>query len=261
MKLASQELVAQNFLVPMLGIFQKLNALNATDAPAFELLTAITTYVPMENMRQYFNTIFTLIMTKLTGKKSNRYPILASQYFALFCGLHGGQAFVNALNAVQPGVAFNLIGSVWAPKVQGAGANKVLAKAQLVGGSRLLSEVPEFLSSNPGKETWGKVFLGLISLATSSTFASNQELATFEEEETPISYDATFTQLRYAKKVPRDVFVTMADPVAMLGEALTRTSQIHPGVLPPLIQASLASNQELSVTFANFCESKGVRMS
>eukprot|EP00529_Nitzschia_sp_RCC80_P005611 CAMPEP_0113490560 /NCGR_PEP_ID=MMETSP0014_2-20120614/27110_1 /TAXON_ID=2857 /ORGANISM="Nitzschia sp." /LENGTH=976 /DNA_ID=CAMNT_0000384337 /DNA_START=77 /DNA_END=3007 /DNA_ORIENTATION=+ /assembly_acc=CAM_ASM_000159 len=260
-KLSAPELVAENQLTPMLGIFQKLNALNATDASAFEILTAITSYVPLEAISQYINTIFALIMTKLSGKKSNRYPILSSQYFALFCGLHGGQAFVNALNSIQPGVAFNLIGGVWASKVTGAAANKVLAKAQLVGGGRLLSEVPDFLSSNAGKQAWGKVFVGLITLATSSTFSSTVELSTVDEEDTPLSYDAGFNQLRYAKKVPNDAFQNIPDPLATLGGSLTQTSQTHPGVLPALIQESLGSNQELSAAFGNFCESRGVRLS
>jgi exportin-2 (importin alpha re-exporter) len=258
LKLAAHSIIAENQLIPMLGIFQKLNALNATDAPAFELLTAITTYISLESMAPYFKTIFTLILTKLAGKPSNRYPILSAQYFALFCGLHGGQAFLNQLNEIQPGVANGLVSGIWAVRAVGASSNKTLAKAQIIGGTRLLCEAPEFLSSADGKVAWGKLFVGIMEVATSSTFASNQELSVTEEE-TSVAYDATFSQLRYAKKVPDDPFASIQDPVAGFGSSLTTVSQIHPGVVAPLIQQALGSDPKLTAAFNNLCESHGVR--
>lgn len=259
MKLAGTELVTEGKLVPMLGIFQKLNAVTATDTSAFEVLTAITTYAPQGALTQHFKTVFQLIMTKLGGKPGNRYPILASQFFALFCGRFGGRLFVDILDQIQPGVASGLVAGIWAPKVSGAAAGTILAKSQIVGATRLLHEAPLFLSNAAGKEAWTKLLGGVVIVVTSSTFTSNQDLGVFEDE-TPVAYDATFSQLRYAKKIQDDPFASVADPVAAFGAAITALSQEHPGVLGPTIQQGLGSDPKLLGAFQNLCQTKGINI-
>jgi exportin-2 (importin alpha re-exporter) len=255
LKRAAPDLVQGGNLTPLLGIFQKLNASKATEADAFNLLSSITQYVPQDSMVPYLKTVFTLIMTRLQSTKSNLYPICSAQYFALFCGLFGGQAFVKVLNEIQPGVAVALLGQIWLPKLQGASCSKLQAKAQVVGLSRFLGDSGFLLQDNNGKQLVAQVVLGIMIILTSATFTKEMKDL---PDETPNVYDATFTQLKYAKKIPNDAFASVSDPVNFFLLSLNNVSNSNPGVIGPIIQQGLSSDPKIAASFQTMCQSNGV---
>lgn len=66
----AQSIVAKNQLEPILGIFQKLVSSKANEAYSFELIECIIASIPPDAIRQYFVTILQLMLTRLSGMKT-----------------------------------------------------------------------------------------------------------------------------------------------------------------------------------------------
>ena len=259
LKKAAPFVVANNHLVPILGIFQKLNASKSSEGSAFNLLSSLVQYVPRESTAQYMNTIFTLIMTRLQGTKSNLYPIRFNQFLALYSGLYGGQALVDGLDAVQPNITMVILVQVWLPKVQGCASNKVQAKSQVIGLTKILCDLSAKLLDGPdGQKVFAQVILAIVSILASPTFSKeSKELP----DEAHVVYDATFSQLKHAQQIPDDPFKAVADPVEYFVGSLNALSSSHPGVVIPLIQQALSGGDpKLATIFQTMCQSKGVNL-
>jgi exportin-2 (importin alpha re-exporter) len=251
---ANEPLVLDN-LNPLLGIFQELNTSSATEASAFELLRALTSYVQTKLMQPVMPTIFRLILTKLNTTKAPKYPPLVISYFAVFTGLYGGQAFLDCMNQVQHGLGLSLLVDVWVPKLKLVMQNKVEAKIQVVGLSRLLCDTPALLDDENGKQIWAQVFKGVVGILTSQSFTSRDIEDNEADEE--IGYDATFTKLSLAAKKPDDPFESVADPVAAFTQAVQTLSSQRPGVLGPIIQGSLNDDPKLASGFQGMVQQSG----
>lgn len=259
LKVSPADILSWESLVPILGIFQKLFASKATEASAFELLNAVTISIPLENLQPYLRTVFSLLLTKLQQGKSNKLPLYIVQYFGLFTGLHGGQAFFDYLNQVQAGVAVTLLVQIWAPKAKSAAYSVVLAKAQVVGLTRLLCETPALLADDNAKQIWAATFASIVSILSSNTFSATEVEA--DEPEIEIAYDASYSQLSLATKKAHDPFAQQVrDPMSMFRESFERLSAAHPGVLSPIVQAGVNSDPKIASGFQSICQSTGMRL-
>lgn len=242
-------------LKQMLGIFQLLNASTATEASGFELLRALTTYVQKESMQPFIPTIFRLVLTKLQTSKGQKYAPLAISFFAVFTGIYGGQAFLDCMNEIQPGIGLILLVQVWVPKLNLVTHNKVEAKIHVIGLSRLLCETPALLDDENAKQIWAQTFKGAVVILTTQSFTS-QDIEE-DEADTEIGYDATFTKLSLAAKKPDDPFESVANPVAAFTQALQTLSAQRPGVLGPIIQTSLNDDPKLLSGFQGMVQQLG----
>lgn len=254
LKRSASELLGH--LVSMLGIFQKLLASKVTEQGSMDLLSSLMICVPQTNMQPYCKEIFHMILIRLNGTKSNRFPLLVVQFFGLFSGLYGGLAYFEILDKIQPGVGKNVLLNVWLRHLLNAASSKVAAKAQIVGLTRILCEGP-LLGDDSGKQVWAQALHGVVALLASPTLTKEEK---DRSEEVSVAYDATFSQLKYAQKVPGDPFVTVADPLELLLSSLKRLSTSHPGVLVPIIQQGLGSDPKLASAFSVMCESRGIQL-
>jgi exportin-2 (importin alpha re-exporter) len=259
LKKAAADLVTGGHLLSFLGIFQKLNAAKATEVSAFELLSAITMFVPQEALNSQMKVIFTIIVTKLQHGKSNRYPNLVIQYFALFVGLYGAQAFFDHMNQIQSGIALTLLVQVWIPKLKVASQNRLEAKTQVVGLTRLLCDTPALLGDDKGKKIWAQALAGVVDILTSQTFSA-QDADDDVEADIEIGYDATYTQLSLASRKPHDPFASIVNPTDTFARSLLTLSTSQPGVLVPIIQQSLGGDPKLSTGFQSVLHKAGVNL-
>lgn len=257
LKKAAPEVVSQ--LLPILGIFQKLLASKSTEAQACELLAALTTYVQKENLAQYQQTIFNLMLTKQSKGKSSKFSILITKYLSLFVGLYGGEAFFDCMNRMGAGVFISVVAQVWIPNAKSATQSRLDAKIQVTGLTRLLCESPALLGDDSGKQLWAQIFATTVGILTSNTFSS-EEVSTDEPDIIEIGYDSTFSQLSLATKKPDDPFETVVDPVATFTQSLQNFSASSPGVLSPIIQLAVANDPKLSSGFQTLCQQTGVSL-
>jgi len=255
LKRAAGELIGD--LMPMLGIFQRLHSSSSTDAYAFELLRALTMYLPQENLLPHMGTLLRLILTKLMSNKGPKYPPLATSYFALISGLFGGNAFLDSTNQIQAGVGLNLLANVWVPKLDKTVGNKVEAKIQVVGLTRIC-ETPALLQDDNGRRVWALTFKGVVGILTSQSFSSRD--VDIDEGEVEVGYDATFTRLSLAAKKTDDPFPNVADPVGMFIQAIQNLSSQNPGILGPIIQGSLGGDPKLASGFQTMVQQAGANI-
>jgi exportin-2 (importin alpha re-exporter) len=242
----------------MLGIFQRLNASSATETSAFELLRALTTYIPQENMMPSVPTIFQIILTKLSTTKTQKYPPLVVSYLALFAGLFGGKAFLDITNRIQPGVGLTLLSQVWVPKLKAVMQNQIECKIQVVGLSRLLCDTPALLEDSNGQQIWAQTFKGVVGILTSQSFTARD--IEDDEADADIGYDATFSRLSLAAKKPDDPFVNVTDPVSVFTQAVQTLSSQRPGVLGAIIQSSLSDDPKLAAGFQTMVQQAGANI-
>jgi exportin-2 (importin alpha re-exporter) len=234
-------------LQPVLGIFQKLNSSGANDGSAFDLLSALLQYVQVDRFAQYIDTIFQLVLGRLRGTKSNFYHIRFSQFLGLFAALHGGLFLSDTLDKIQPNIILMLLQHIWLPKVKGCAKNKMEAKYQIIGLTKLLSELsPKLIANDQGKMVFAQIVAAVVTVIASPTFSREEKGI---PEEAPVVYDATFSQLKYAQQLQDDALRAVADPIELFFSALRNISQSNPGILPPLIQQGLGNNVELATSF------------
>ena len=256
LKKAAPELVAH--LMPVLGIFQKLVSSPATEQSSFELLNAIILFMPRDAYSPHLKTVFTILFTRLQGKKSVRYVRLITGFFALFAGKFGAQAFYDSLNQVQPGIALTLLVQVWVPRLKSDAPVRMESKIQAVGLTRVLCDNATLLSDDNGKKIWASAFAGLVSILTNPSWAAST--ADDDDVEIEIGYDSTFSSLTYARKAVEDPFKEIADPISAFAQSLQTLNASNPGILTPIIQQGLGQDEKLSVGFQAMLQKAGVQL-
>jgi len=68
-----QNIVAQNHVEAILGIFQKLVSSKANETHSFDLIEAIITHIPLAALQPYFVTIVQLMLTRLSSMKTETF--------------------------------------------------------------------------------------------------------------------------------------------------------------------------------------------
>jgi exportin-2 (importin alpha re-exporter) len=152
-----------------------------------------------------------------------------------------------------------LLSKVWLPKVKGCASNKVQAKYQIIGLTKLLHDLSAKLlgGDDQGKLLFGQAVAAVISVLASPSFSSAEKDI---PDEAPIVYDATFSQLKYAQQLPDDAFKTMADPLDFFVDALKSIMSSRPGVVPQLIQHALKDDLKLTSSFQTMCQTKSLSL-
>jgi exportin-2 (importin alpha re-exporter) len=62
--------ITEKLLEPILGIFQKLISTKVHESLAFDLIETIIASIPLEALKQYFHTIISLMLTRLSSSKT-----------------------------------------------------------------------------------------------------------------------------------------------------------------------------------------------
>lgn len=99
----AQTIVANNQVEPILGIFHKLIMSKANETHAFELIQTIISVVPITALNQYFPTILQLMITRLSGSKTENFSqrFIAFYHFISAKEGLGADFFVTVTDQVQ----------------------------------------------------------------------------------------------------------------------------------------------------------------
>ena len=237
---AASELVPH--LNPILGVFQKLISVKATEASSFDILNSVVLHFPKESLESTLPTIFSLLFTRLQASKTPRYTQLVTTFFALFNGKYGAQMFMDRTNVIQPGVGAMVVLHVWAPRLKNdPPVQRTEAKIHVVGVTNLLCESAALLNDANGPKAWVELLAGVITLLTSPTYqnAATKKMAGDEPEMESV-YDAQFSRLVQAAKSVEDPFPEVADPGAHFVQSLHKALSANSSQLVPLIQQGLS---------------------
>jgi exportin-2 (importin alpha re-exporter) len=246
---------------PILGVFQKLLSSKATEGSAFDLLSSAIVHFAQEAMQPRLGTIFQLILTKLMSSKTPKYTRLVTQFFALFVGKFGGQAFVDSINVMQNGLAINLLAQVWNPRIlKDPPVQRMEAKVQVIGLTKLLCETPALLADPNGQAIWAQTLAGLVTVLTSASFKATTTEVDVDDDVLETQYDAQYSKLASTGAKVEDLFAEVPDPSANFVHSLHRLSSSQPGMLMPLIQQGLSADPKLLTGLQSLFQHVGVSL-
>lgn len=223
----ASEIVANNQLNPLLGVFQKLLSSRGTEVGAFDLLGAVTKFVPFNSLEPMIKQIFNFLLMRLQGGKTTRYVRLVTGYFAQFVGQFGGEKWLSLMNSFQPGLSTMILSKVWIPRLKTDEPVRMEIKTQVVALTKIVCETPSLLNDPAGSEILMSALIALVRiLSTQSAFFGKpaEDLDMTAE----IGYDPTFSKLHFATSPPLDPFSEISDPVGAFANALKQTISSQP---------------------------------
>jgi exportin-2 (importin alpha re-exporter) len=257
---AAPHLVQGGFLPGMLGCFQKMVSVPATEGDAFTLLIALTMYVPADAMNPFNGTIFNILLTILRAAKSRsdskykRVGTLVIDYFAVFVGKNGATSFMTVLDGIQQGLAVDSITQVWLKTVREDPPKGLQGKTQLVGLTRLLVETPF-----GNTQLWCATFNSISRLLAAASMVAGTDTADFEDLMIgDVEYDSNFSSLANAKKKVVDPFPDVADPSGFVVQAIQQLYSSNPARLTTLVRESLQEDTELAKGVQSMLEHAGI---
>ncbi|KAK1926751.1 putative importin-alpha export receptor [Papiliotrema laurentii] len=252
-------LVAGGQLQGLLGIFQRLAGSKINDVYAFELLQALYEFVPLTNMQQFSQGVFTLLLTRLQTKPSTQFT-QGFVYFALFlCAIEsvGPEYLISSVDALQPGLFGNVLTGVILSNTQKAPIRS--RKLIEVGLTRLLSKSDRILEPSH-RQFWAPSFLALVDLFTlpqdiTYSGATGDDIDGLDPEEA--GFQSSFSKLGASEKSVHDPVKSVADTKAFASKELARRSAERPGQIGPLIEEARAAEPQVVTGFVEYMASNG----
>jgi exportin-2 (importin alpha re-exporter) len=229
------EIVSTDKLNGFLGVFQKLLASKASEISAFDLLGAVTQFVPLESLEPLLQTIFGLLFTRLQQGKSARYERLMTGYFAQVVGQYGTDKFLAIVDSMQNGLSMHMLGAVWLPRLSTDPPVRMDAKNQVVALTKIICETPSLLSTPAGKQVWMQALIAAAKILTSQESYLGAS-ANDGDQDVEIGYDPTMSRLNFASRPPLDPFSSISNVAQAFGRALGKARTANAAVVAPLMQ-------------------------
>lgn len=264
LKKGPKDIVSNNYLEGLLGIFQKLLSARYSENYAFDLLNSLAVHIPYESLLPYLKTITQILLNKLQRSKTPRYTRLVTQYFSIFVGKFGVKAYLDQLNAVQHGLGLIFLTQVWLPRISTDPPARLEAKTQVIGLTKLLCDASGLLEDPNGQQIWAKglfCLFSIISSPNSKLVSSDSQKKNTEVEQIEVGgYDSTFSKLHFAACPALDPFADVKDPLKFVATSLHNLSTSKPGQVTPLVQSSLQNDVKLQASFAKLMGDAGLNI-
>ncbi|CZT50240.1 probable importin-alpha export receptor [Rhynchosporium secalis] len=230
---AATDIVAQNQIEPILGIFQKLMAgKTRTELYGLDVLEAVITSCDAAALVQYFPTILTI----LYGRLNNNPPEKFKQRFVRFYHLVssrdqaslGADFFIEKSNAVQDGVYVPLYLTIILPTTQQL-ARPLDRKLAVISLTKTLADSQAFAIRY--QKGWGWTCEALLKLLENPPVPVMADEAVVEVDVDDMSFGVGFTPLNTCKKVPRDEWSEVTDVKSWVGSYLKTADEKHGGAI------------------------------
>ncbi|XP_015602290.1 exportin-2 isoform X1 [Cephus cinctus] len=227
----AQQIIAQDKLSGLLGVFQKLIASKANDHEGFLLIQCIIEHFPPNILEQYIKQVFVLLFQRLSSSKTTKYVKGLIVFFAYYIIRYGSSSLVTIIDQIQSqmfGMVVERVLIADLQKVSGVIERKVTA----VGISNLLVECPAMLET-PYNVYYPRLLATLIEffeLPQDETSLPEDQL--FPEVEDAPGYQAAYSQLVFARNPKTDPLQAIGDVRLHLAQGLGKLS---PGQLPGLL--------------------------
>ena len=231
----SPEIVSMGQLNGMLGVFQKLISSKASEISAFDLLAAITQFVPSESLDPLLKSIFQILLMRLQQGKTPRYVRLVSGYFAQFVGQYGSEKTFAVLNSIQPGLSLMMLAQIWIPRLAEDLPVRMEAKIQVVGLTKLVCETPSLLSDATGQQIWMQALIATTKILTSQESYLGAPTDNGDQD-AEIGYDPTMSRLNFATRSPLDPFSNITNVAQYFARALGQARAANGAAIQQLMQ-------------------------
>lgn len=247
------DILKNNHVQSILGVFQKLLASKTSEVYAFKLINEIFSNNSCETLQQYIPTIFSLLVQRMREQftPTSPNPKYCKYFFhtiCLFSSLYGGRVLYDVFESSMPGTLKSIILVVWSANIQACCSLESFEIKQLiVGATKFILESP--ISQNP--ESWIAVFMFILQFISSESGGSsnNQVEYSFKEEEEDAEsrqFDSAYSKLAYAQ-LPEPVLSSeVIDATGYFARSVGSFTANHPNQYRQIIQAKLATEKGYS---------------
>lgn len=232
---AAPQVIAQDKLVGLLGVFQKLIASKANDHEGFYLMQHIIQHVPIEALTPYHKQIFFLLFQRLSSSKTTKYVIGTIVFFSLYVIKFSANELVSTIDGIQAqmfGMVLEKLFLADLQKVSGGVERKIVS----CGVIKLLCDCPEMYTGSYQKY-WAPLLQCLINFfegqVDESTFPDDEFV---EIDDTP-TFQTMTAKLSFANNNKSDPLQGVSEPREFLVQNLATLGSSRPGFLPTLINS------------------------
>ncbi|KAI9340023.1 Cse1-domain-containing protein [Zopfochytrium polystomum] len=223
----ASQIVSNNQLAPILGVYQKLIGSRMNDQYGFDLLTSVMDNVPIANLAPYLKNVFFLILNRLKLSKTPKFTYAFVRFLCMSFVLSRpgltADDIVGVIDSIQPLVFEALLRTIVAPtldELQSPDDRRLLAVGivtLLTTSSRLLAN--EYLGCWP---VLLKSLSGMLQqpLAQQAVADLTDEMYLADVEEA--GYQVTFSRLTTLDKKRKDPLESMPDARPFVLDALSR---------------------------------------
>ncbi|KAK0100057.1 importin-alpha export receptor [Cadophora gregata] len=239
---AAADIVAQNQVEPILGIFQKLMAgKTRTELYGFDVLEAVITSCEVTALEQYFPTILTILFTRLNGNPPEKFKQRFVRFYHLISsrdqsGL-GADFFIKNSDAVQDSVYVPVYLTIILPTTQQL-ARPLDRKLAVVSLTKTLADSQAFAVKY--QKGWGKTCEALLKLLENPPMPVTNDDVVVEVDVDDLSFGVGFTPLNTCKKVPRDEWPEVTDVKSWVGSYLKTADAKHGGAIGGYVNERLS---------------------
>lgn len=252
LKKGTKEIVANQLLEPILGIFQKLIASKTHDHEGFYVLESIVEHMSPSDFASYMKAILTIIFTRLQKDKTLKFIKSFIVFIALFIGKHGAVFVMNQVDSIQEGLFLNILGSLWLPNVQKVNG-LIERKMSAIALTKLATECPIMLTPSYVSQ-WPVLIKAAVDVLERPEDESvPEDLAENIDVEDIAGYTPAYSKLSLATKADTDPFADV-NPKQFIAVSLNKLSKENPGKLQSIFSSLPSQVQtDLMSYFTQFC--------
>ncbi|ORY03577.1 CAS/CSE protein [Clohesyomyces aquaticus] len=235
------DVVAQNRVEPILGIFQKLISSKTTEASAFDLIETVITYIPLPSLQPYFVTIVQLMLTRLSSMKTE---VFQQRFIAFYHFISarqdkglGADFFINITDQVQHDVFKPIYLTIILPDTQKL-TRPSDRKTAVVSYTMTLTDSQAFVDRYP--KGWGLTTQRLLELLINPPVPSANDDIIPDADVDDASFGVGFTQLHTCKRVSKDPFPDIKDVKSWVGQYMKDANTRQNNKIVTLVQERLS---------------------
>ena len=223
----SSQIISENKVEPLLGVFQKLIASKTNDHEGFYLLQAIIEHFPEAVVQNYIKNIFCLLFQRLTSSKTTKFVKNFLVFMFLYTVRYSGESLQTIIDSIQNkmfGMVCDRLIVNELQKVSGVTEKKICA----VGLTKLLCETPVVITGQYAS-FWLPLLTALVKLFELPEDDSIPDDEHFVEIEDTPGYQSAYSQLVFAGKRKHDPVAAVTDVRGNLAHSLKNLSASQPG--------------------------------
>ncbi|KAL7294315.1 hypothetical protein TKK_0012326 [Trichogramma kaykai] len=227
----AQQIMAQDKISGLLGVFQKLIASKTNDVEGFLLMQEVIQHFPPNVLEPFMKQVFILLFQRLSSSKTTKFVKNLIVFFSYYTIQYGANNLISIIDTIQPqmfGMVVERVLLTDLQKVAGAIERKVTA----VGVSNILIDCPTMLKAPYN------VYYPQLLAAVIEYFEKPQDNSESPEDNVQFieiddsGYQAAYSQLAFAKNPKPDPLPHITDVRLHLAQGL---GKLQPGQLSTLL--------------------------
>lgn len=249
-----QNIVSQNKLDALLGIFQKLLASKATDHEALALLQTMMIHLPAPDLDARMRDVFILIFQRLTSSKTAKFVMHVLVSFSLYSYLRGADSLASTVNQLQDKMFGMVLEKLYLADIKKV-TGPINRRISVCGTIKILSQLP-LIDNGAYNHMWAPLLLVLMQIFELPQEALADDDDHFVDIAESLDFQAQYSKLNYASRRREDPTRDVGDLKALLATSLANLSTKLPGFVPSTVQANL--EEGVVTCLMNYCKAANV---